>query len=165
MRPIPLALTGATRPPWRFRSTGPPSGDLPTGARDPEEDGGYVLIDGCNATKTDSGNYIAYNLRTEVPAKGVGVDDVRDFANTTFRVERNGTLYLSQDLTVYDIDFGSNGRVRLNGHTLTIISRAHKNRKGWANQKPELVSTVAGDEDAPGGEIRWKPWGLMLFVR
>ena len=60
-------------------------------------------------------------------------------------------MYLSQDLTVYDIDFGSNGRVRLNGHTLTIISRAHKNRKGWANQKPELVSKVAGDQDLQRG--------------
>ena len=126
-----------------------------------EPDGGYVLIDGLGASRNTTSGYPSLDLRTELPPAGVGGDGKDEFKNTTFEVVRGGTLTLADDVKIHDLVLGDGGRLRLDGHTLHIESRTHRNGKGWTGTT--VVSSV--DEDDPNGQIVWAKWGLMLFVR
>lgn len=71
----------------------------------------------------------------------------------TVTVRNGGMLELTGDLTLNDLDLLNKGKLLLKGHTLTLLSRTHRRRKGW-------TGTVVED----GGTIRWES-GLLLFVR
>ena len=135
--------------------------------KDDPEDGGEIIIDGFGATKYDApaSDWYALDLCTQVPARGEGADSPKAFANTRFVVRKGGTLFLPCDLKVGDLDVQDGGRIRLDGHTLTVISWKHRNRKGWENQTPELNSVMLAETDATDGRIVWQPHGLMLFVK
>lgn len=80
-------------------------------------------------------------------------DGVGAYKRTAFVLKEAGMLKLTDDVTVYDVDLAdANVKINLNGHTLSIISKEHKNRKGW-------LGTVIGD-----GKIEWLS-GLMVIVR
>ena len=64
-----------------------------------------------------------------------------------------------------ELELGTKSRVNLNGHTLTIRSRAHKKGKGWpANWQTGIVYPGTDAAGNPG-KIVWEPQGLMLFLR
>ena len=66
-----------------------------------------------------------------------------------------GTLKLLADATIHDLEMPDEAdALDLNGHTLTICSTAHRNRKGWKGQ-------VIGDES----QIVWKGMGFALILR
>ena len=88
----------------------------------------------------------------ELPA--TGGETGRDFRKTNFVVERGGTLRLTDDLTMNDLDLRANGCLRLKGHTLTIISHDHRDGRGWKG-------TVTYD----GGKIVWRPNPLCIIIR
>ena len=74
----------------------------------------------------------------------------------TFALLNGGRVMLLGDLVVQDIDLPDDKSVLdLNGHVLTIRSKAHKNRAGWAGK----VIDSAG-----GGKIEWKSSGMMVIL-
>ena len=74
----------------------------------------------------------------------------------TFALLNGGRMMLLDDLVVQDIDLPDDKSVLdLNGHVLTIRSKAHKNRAGWAGK----VIDSAG-----GGKIEWKSSGMMVIL-
>ena len=83
---------------------------------------------------------------------------------TNFKVAEGGALSLSDDLTINDLTLESDGTLRLNGHTLTIISLQHRRGKGWVDEKG-VKTGLSGTVVLDGGHVRWMPRGLMLFVR
>ena len=83
-------------------------------------------------------------------------DSARTIRSLDFLVRNNGKLYISDDVTIWDLSLETdNAALYLNGHTLTIRSRAHKDRAGWSG-------TV---DTGTGGKIVWVPDGLRLTVR
>lgn len=68
----------------------------------------------------------------------------------------SGTLYLLKDTTVYDLNI-KGGKINLQGHTLKVLSKKHKNGKGWANTYANCV--IEG-----GGKIVWAA-GMSLVIR
>ena len=80
------------------------------------------------------------------------------FADTTLTADANWTGSETTALT---------GRINLNGHTLTIISLKHKNRKGWPTKWAYNDRGIYPGTDADGnpGKIVWMPRGLMIMVK
>ena len=102
----------------------------------------------------------------DLPVSLLCPDDVKVYRNTTFELSSGGVLSLKADVTIRELELASASRLNLEGHTLTIISRAHKNYKGW----PKTWGTGCGifpGTDAAGnpGRIVWAPRGLVLFVK
>ena len=95
-------------------------------------------------------------------AKGGGSDlpasngeSLRAIKNFDIVLRNSGKLYLKSDVTIWDISLESTStKISLNGHTLRIRSKAHKDRAGWKG-------TVTAD----GGEIIWLTSGLAVTVR
>ena len=74
----------------------------------------------------------------------------------TFALLNGGRMMLLDDLVVQDIDLPDDKSVLdLNGHVLTIRSKAHKNRAGWAGK----VIDSAG-----GGSVVWKKPGMAILL-
>ena len=93
---------------------------------------------------------------TELPVAGPGGDRVKDFRATTFTLDNNSQLALTADITVKELEIpAANGKIYLNGHTLTILSRKHRDERGW----PE--NAVVKD----GGQIIWRGGGMAIIVR
>ena len=93
---------------------------------------------------------------TELPVAGPGGDRVKDFRATTFTLDNNSQLALTADITVKEVEIpAANGKIYLNGHTLTILSRKHRDERGW----PE--NAVVKD----GGQIIWRGGGMAIIVR
>ena len=91
-------------------------------------DGGYAIV------STEDGNL----KRTEIA------------------LLNGGRMMLFNDLVVQDIDMPDEKSVLdLNGHTLTIRSLKHKNRKGWSGK----VIDSSG-----GGSVVWKNHGLKIIL-
>ena len=91
----------------------------------------------------------------ELPVTSQG-DLARTIRNLDFLVRNSGKLYLTDDVTIWDLSLATaNATLYLNGHTLTIRSRVHKDRAGWSG----TVNT------GTGGKIVWVPDGLRLTVR
>lgn len=81
-------------------------------------------------------------------------DGAGAYKHTAFVLKEAGMLQLTDDVTVYDVDLvDANVTLNLNGHTLSILSKEHKNRKGW-------LGTVI----EKNGKIEWLS-GLMVIVR
>ena len=94
------------------------------------------------------------SMGAQVPAPIDG-DSPRKLKDVSFRLQSGGQLSLTRDLTVWDVTFeSSNSRLYLNGHTLRILSDAHRNRAGW----PSGVVVESG------GTIVW-PRGFMVIVK
>ena len=104
----------------------------------------------------------AYDLsisNTRVPAQIDG-DTAKSFAYVELDVVDGASLRLTADLTVDELELSGNGKLYLDGHTLTIRSLKHRklsNPKGY-----DYTGTVS---TGAGGAIRFLPRGLMLMVR
>ena len=84
-------------------------------------------------------------------------DSSRVVRTYDFELRAGGRIYLVADATIYDLSLATaNTAIYLNGHTLRILSHAHKDRAGWKG----TVNT--GTED---GKIVWVPAGLKVMVR
>lgn len=81
-------------------------------------------------------------------------DSARKIKEFDIVLKNAGKLYLTADVTIWDLSMDTADTVLyLNGHTLTIVSNKHKDRKGWRGK-------VSGS-----GTIMWKPTGFSLQVR
>ena len=102
-------------------------------------------------------NYVSdTSFGTDIPvAASRGGDAANLVKDYDIVVKRGGKLNLVADATIWDLSLETaNASVILNGHTLTIRSRTHKNRRGWK-----------GTVTAGGGQIIWKPGGLAITVK
>ena len=78
------------------------------------------------------------------------------YAKATVCVQ-SGTLYVLADTKVKDINI-TGGKINLQGHTLRVLSKTHKNGKGWTG------GTYADCVTENGGKIVWVS-GLIMAVR
>ena len=103
----------------------------------------------------------------DLPVTNLCPDSVNSYKETTFDVGEGGALYITRDVTIEELEIDSNSRINLNGHTLTIISLKHKNRKGWPTKWAYNDRGIYPGTDADGnpGKIVWCPPGLKLIVR
>ena len=70
---------------------------------------------------------------------------------------QSGNLYVLADTKVRDIDI-TGGKINLQGHTIRVLSKTHKNGKGWTG------GTYANCVTENGGKIIWVN-GLSVSVR
>ena len=78
------------------------------------------------------------------------------YAKATVCVQ-SGTLYVLADTKVKDINI-TGGKIDLQGHTIRVLSKKHKNGKGWTG------GTYANCVTENGGKIIWVN-GLSVSVR
>lgn len=82
-------------------------------------------------------------------------ETLRTIKNFDIALKNSGRLYLRSNVTIWDVSLeSSNTKIFLNGYTLFIRSKAHKNRAGWKGS----VDT------GTGGQIIWKPTGFTVNV-
>jgi hypothetical protein len=113
---------------------------------------GSVLIDGGgrSTSSTTSSN-------VEYPVSRSG-DAPRDLMNATFVLRNGGTMKLTQNCTIGELEIeDKSSRLFLNGFTLTIVS--HKHKKDVWSDKPSTI--IAGS----GGKIVFKDKGLVIIVK
>ena len=88
-------------------------------------------------------------------------------------VLQHGRLYLTDDMTVADLDLREavgnkqthmNTNVCLNGHVLTIRSKTHKDGKGWYKDWEKWVDYGTNSVTGAKGKIVWKG-GMCLIIR
>ena len=83
-------------------------------------------------------------------------ESLRTIKNFDIALKNSGRLYLRSNVTIWDISLeSSNTKIFLNGYTLFIRSKAHRNRAGWKGS----VDT------GTGGQIVWLPAGFSIFVK
>ena len=94
------------------------------------------------------------------------------YKQQTVVLGKRGRLRLTDDVTIQDLvlekcvnglaDFKRN--IMLNGHTLTIVSRAHKDGKGWYSGWENYVIKGSNSVTGAKGKIVWKG-GMCLIIR
>ena len=100
----------------------------------------------------------APNSLTDFPMPDDG-NAKKVYRETALVGEKNVTFFLTADTKVYDLDLRSaTSKIDLNGHTLKIISPAHKGGQGWKG------GTYGDLVIEHGGKIVWSQ-GLLLMVR
>ncbi|MBO5643328.1 MAG: hypothetical protein J6S51_04920 [Kiritimatiellae bacterium] len=107
-----------------------------------EEGGGTIYF----APGSNAGT--SFPMSADGPAKSA-------YAKATVDLS-SGTLYLLADTKVYDLNIRG-GKINLQGHTLRVMSKKHKDGNGWGGSYANLV--VEG-----GGKIIW-PAGMSLVIR
>ena len=147
--------------------------------QDEPEDGGRLIIDYNNGTRTANGNYPDQLLRTDFPSTVCGDEGEKPFANLTIILKRGAALNLKADVTIGYLVVEQEAKadlkpvVRCNGYTLTVSGPTRKrviadtlskmtvstSDTRYSNTAPKEVTTELG------GEVYWKGPGLMLFVR
>ena len=125
-----------------------------------------------NGVENGGGTVYIYNNGGAMTTGGVDLpvlnscdDDVKSYKTVTFDVAEGGTLFLTGDVTVKELELGAKSRLNLNGHTLTIKSHAHKNGKGWPADWQAKIVYPGTDAKGNPGKIVWEPWGMMLMIR
>ncbi len=99
-----------------------------------------------------TGNAVDSCTGCDLPA--ANGDSKRKMKEFDIVLKNAGKLYLTSDVTIWDLSMDSSSAVLyLNGHTLTIISNKHRDRKGWNG-------SVRGS-----GSIVWKPVAFSLVIR
>lgn len=132
----------------------------------------YAAANPSAASKMNSHGTRYYQYANQEPGggtiyfnPGIGPGNVLPMANdgnprTAYSkatvVLESGTLLLTGDTTIYDLNI-KGGKINLQGHTLKVLSKKHKNGKGWANTYANCVIEV-------GGKIVW-PAGMSLVIR
>ena len=95
---------------------------------------------------------------TDIPSLG-DMEKSSLFKKVRFSLGHLTAMNLTQDLKVEDLNVTVNTGcyVRLNYHTLRVLSGAHKNAKGWAGKSVERSTRLRG-------EIIWGA-GFAVTVR
>ena len=92
---------------------------------------------------------------TPIPASGTNADSARNFSCARLVAKDNSKIVISADMKVRDVSIESSGSYfHCTNHTLRIISRDHKDGKGWAR------TAIT----APEGKIEWAG-GFSVSVR
>ena len=111
------------------------------------------------ANSEEGGGTIYFNpgssAGTSFPMSADG-DAKTAYSKATVRVQ-SGTLYVLADTKVRDINI-TGGKIDLQGHTIRVLSKTHKNGKGWSG------GTYANCVTENGGKIIWVN-GLSVSVR
>ena len=116
---------------------------------------GTVILEDGNGVEKDTSDTLPF--ATDIPVLVDG-DPVESYTEMNFEVSAGGVLSLTADCTINDLVLGKNGKVRLNDHTLTIMSPAHRRGRGWNAQRS--IDLGANGQ----GKIVW-PCGLRVFVK
>ena len=103
----------------------------------------------------------AYGMDLPVTVDG---DSRLAYSRATVVAKENGVIYLTRGVTVGDMDIAAGCRINLNGHTLRILSRAHRTATpdGNGGYKADWKGTVSY---GTGGKIVWGPVGSVLYLR
>ena len=116
---------------------------------------GTLTIDNCRPYY----NYYSESHHiTDLPVTNACGETARDLKNLTLKLANYAVLNLVADLEVAELEVETRAKIRLNGHTLTVVSRKHKNASksaGW-----DWPLDVNGT-----GAILFKRHGLMVIVR
>ena len=96
---------------------------------------------------------------TDIPSLD-DMDKISLFKKVRFSLGHLSAINLTQDLKVEDLNVTVNTGcyVRLNYHTLRILSSAHKNAKGWAGASVERSTRNRG-------EVLWCGAGFAVTIR
>ena len=94
------------------------------------------------------------------------------YKQQTIVLGKRGRLRLTDDVTIRDLELEKcvNGladfkrNIMLNGHVLTIVSRAHKDGKGWYSGWENYVIKGSNSVTGAKGKIVWKG-GMCLIIR
>lgn len=105
-----------------------------------------VIVDNKNSINS---NCVGLQLPTASDS-----DSVRILKTLDIHVRNNGVVTLAGDVRINDLVLESGTKLFLDGYTLRIRSRVHKDRSGW-------LGTVIED----GGQIIWESAGFSLCVR
>lgn len=120
--------------------------------------GGTLIVDGGYLAN----NSTATNRYVELPALCRG-DDPSVFKDMTIVLRNNGSIRLTQDLTVEDVVIEAKKSTRptidVGDHVLTIRSRTHRRGRGWGVEGVDY-GVVRGT-----GDVVWKEPGLCIIVR
>ena len=108
-----------------------------------EEGGGTIYFNAGGSNGT------SFPMSDDGPAKSA-------YSKATVCVQ-SGILYVLADTKVKDIDI-TGGKINLQGHTIRVLSKTHKNGKGWTG------GTYANCVTENGGKIIWVN-GLSVTVR
>lgn len=94
------------------------------------------------------------NFGVALPA--VDGDSAKVMKTYDFELRDAGCIFLTDDVEIYDLSLATEDTtLYLNGHTLAIRSRIHKDRRGW-------LGTV---DTGSGGQVIWVPSGMFLSIR
>lgn len=139
-------------------------------ANDPEN-GGLLLLDGKNGSNSEYRSQYPSKQRTATYFPGE--DGASAFRAVTLIVTRGASLYLTANARVRDLIVHKttikpnagyvNTQLRLNGYSLSVVSRTHLNGRGW-------WAPTSGDSVDPqevitsDGNLYWCT-SMFIFVR
>ena len=111
------------------------------------EGGGRIVVD-----NADGRGYTDFPMKEDGSPK-------RAYRAASLELGAGSTLVLTNDVTVFDFDVKhANAKIDLNGCTLRIVSREHKDGRGWLAPTGTCVT-------ARGGSLIWGQPGLAIIVR
>lgn len=106
------------------------------------------------------GSYVKELDGVDLPSTKYNADDIRHYKNVTVEVDTYGTFNLMQDLTIKNLVYGENAKMKLNGHVLSIRT---KRPDDWP--KTGLPSWVdAGGTPENPGRVEWQKSGLVIIL-
>ena len=117
---------------------------------------GTVILEDGNGVEKDLSDTLPF--ATDIPVTVDG-DPVKAYKEMNFEVSAGGVLSLTADCTINDLVLGTNGKLRLNDHTLTIRTRTHLRGRGWS--ETSVIDRGSGQT----GRIVWNNAGLCILVR
>ena len=116
-----------------------------------------------NSNSAYWGTYVKDNkmnaVVTDIPSLD-DMDKISLFKKVRFSLGHITAMNLTQDLKIEDLNVTVNTGcyVRLNYHTLKVLSSDHKDAKGWAGASVERSTRLRG-------EVIWCPPGFSVTVR
>ena len=111
------------------------------------EGGGRIVVD-----NADGRGYTDFPMKEDGSPK-------RAYRAASLELGAGSTLVLTNDVTVFDLDVKhAKAKIDLNGRTLRIVSRAHKDGLGWLAPTGTCVT-------ARGGKLIWGDKGFLLMIR
>ena len=111
------------------------------------EGGGRIVVDNAGGS-----GYTDFPMKEDGSPK-------RAYRAASLELGAGSTLVLTNDVTVFDLDVKhANAKIDLNGCTLRIVSREHKDGRGWLAPTGTCVT-------AHGGSLIWGQPGLAIIVR
>ena len=126
------------------------------------EKAGRILIDNHGGLSSNSAMLTG---GVDLPVTNFCVDTVADYKNVTVELSGKGTLYVTGDVTIRELELESGTRVNLNGHVLTIRSREHKRGRGWPSNWATAIVYPGTDAAGNPGRIVWVPRPLAIILR
>lgn len=108
-----------------------------------------------------NGSYVKELDGVDLPSTKYNADDIWHYKNVTVEVDAYGTFNLMQDLTIKNLVYGENAKLKLNGHVLSIRT---KRPDDWPKTGLPSWVDVGGTPENPG-RVEWQVPGLIILLR